>query len=124
MGGGCRFSITTGSAPMPDPSDGAVDGFADSSDDAPGPLVTGPTDAAPDHATVPLPDGGSCSGDDANVCELASSVCADDRWLAYFTNATCAEGRCRWDIGYRDCGSVGACVGHGCRLNITLPNPP
>lgn len=111
-GGGCRFSTTTGSAMMPGPADGAAGGAAEASDDG-----------APDHAMISIPDGGSCAASDAGVCGLPPSVCADNRWLAYFTNATCVEGGCRWDVAYRDCGAIG-CVNHGCNLNITAPAAP
>jgi len=76
-------------------------------------------DAAPDHAIVPAPDGGGCSGEDAGICEVPQSVCADDRWLAYFTNVTCVAGQCRLDVAYRDCGGRSTCADHGCVRNFT-----
>jgi hypothetical protein len=118
--GGCRFSSTTGSATISEPADGAVDGAIEGAerDASAHHIIDGSDDAALDHVTVGLPDGGSCSGDDAGTCQLPPSLCADDRWLAYFTNATCVDGRCRWDVGYRDCDAL-SCVGGGCQLNVT-----
>jgi hypothetical protein len=78
-----------------------------------------PSDAPIDHATVGAPDAGSCTeGNDASTCVVPPSVCADERWLAYFTNGSCRQNRCQWQVLYRDCGALGCGVG-GCILNVT-----
>ena len=86
------------------------------------PLADATFDVGPDHAVIDPPDGGSCSPDDASACELPRSVCADDRWLAFFSNGRCVEGTCRWAVQYMECPAK--CVSHGCTTNFTLAAPP
>jgi hypothetical protein len=78
----------------------------------------GLSDAAIDHALVAAPDAGSCDGDDASACAMPHSVCADDRWVAYFTNGVCQQNVCQWEVNYRDC-NVRGCNAGGCILNVT-----
>jgi len=75
-------------------------------------------DAAEDHPTIASPDAGACAEEDASSCAVPSSVCADDRWLAFFTNGSCQQNRCAWEVAYRDCGP-GKCQLIGCVLNVT-----
>jgi len=75
-------------------------------------------DAAEDHPIVASPDAGTCAEEDASSCAVPSSVCADQRWLAFFTNGSCHQSRCQWEVGYRDCGATG-CQAGGCLLNVT-----
>jgi len=75
-------------------------------------------DAAEDHPNIASPDAGTCADEDASSCAVPSSVCADDRWLAFFTTGTCQQNRCTWEVDYRDCGS-GKCQSNGCVLNVT-----
>jgi len=99
--GGCQFNGTVGVID--------VDAFGG----PPGPQA----DASDDHPTVAPPDAGQCSAD-ASVCVTPPSVCVDGRWLAYFTNATCSQSQCQWDVDYRDCGGLG-CSNGGCVMNVT-----
>jgi hypothetical protein len=78
-----------------------------------------PSDAPIDHAVVAAPDAGSCTeGDDASTCVPQPSVCADERWLAYFTNGACHQNRCLWQVEYRDCG-IASCRDGACLPNLT-----
>jgi hypothetical protein len=107
FGGGCQSSTASDggiNVVVPDVAAGSGGNMLD--------------DAAPDHGMVAVPDGGSCSDEDASVCEIPASMCADNQWLAYFTNVTCAAGQCRWEVAYRDCGGRG-CAGNGCIPNFT-----
>lgn len=74
-------------------------------------------DAASDHAIVASPDAGECA-DDGGGCDVPASVCADARWLAFFTNGSCQDNRCQWQVAYRDCGDLG-CNVRGCVMNVT-----
>jgi hypothetical protein len=101
---GCQFNETIGvindegGFPFPDPGD--------------------PPDAPQDHAMVSSPDAGTCEADgDASACVTPPSVCADQRWLAFFTNGSCIEHQCEWQVAYRDCGL--GCANGGCIMNIT-----
>jgi len=105
--GGCQ-GTTTDSASIIVPIDG-VGGQAGQID----------LDAPIDHAMVAAPDAGSCiPGDDASACAVPPSVCTDDGWLAYFTNGSCQDNVCQWEVAYRDCHGLG-CQAGGCILNVT-----
>jgi hypothetical protein len=79
-------------------------------------------DAASDaHPMPPAPPEVSCdpSAADGGACDLPKSFCLDPEWIGYYTNPRCAEGRCRWDVGYSSCGGDG-CENGGCRPSITF----
>jgi hypothetical protein len=78
----------------------------------------GALDAAADHPVIAFPDAGPCADDDASTCAVPSSVCVDNEWMAFFTNGSCHQNRCEWQVQYRDCGAL-RCLEGGCLLNVT-----
>jgi hypothetical protein len=54
----------------------------------------------------------------ANGCEVPQSRCADDRWLVYYSDGKCVDGRCQWREDLFLCQL--SCGNYGCTGNFTL----
>ena len=52
-------------------------------------------------------------------CEPPPSRCADARFLVYYRDGTCVEGRCHWREDFYQCKQD--CAGNGCNDNRTAP---
>jgi hypothetical protein len=109
MAGGCLGTTTASGVPI-----FMSDGQAGAAGNG------GVSDATIDHATIAPPeDAGRCIDQDASTCVLPASICADELWLAYFTDGQCQEGHCHWRVAYRECGGRG-CQDGACVQNFTI----
>jgi hypothetical protein len=55
-------------------------------------------------------------------CEPPPSRCADNRFLVYYRDGTCVDGRCQWREELYRCAY--SCLGNGCNGNFTAPAAP
>jgi hypothetical protein len=98
--------------------------------DATGPHLSEPDTglATPDAGEQPLVpcgtdadsiDGAAADGETSAECEPPPSRCADSRFLVYYRDGTCVEGRCHWREDFYQCKED--CAGNGCISNRTAP---
>jgi hypothetical protein len=76
------------------------------------PLVACGTDASSSDATA-------ADAETSAECEPPPSRCADSRFLVYYRDGTCLEGRCHWREEFYQCEQN--CAGNGCNSNRTAP---
>jgi|RhiMethySRZTD1v2_1073278.scaffolds.fasta_scaffold44263_7 hypothetical protein len=76
------------------------------------PLVACGTDASSSDATA-------ADAETSTECEPPPSRCADWRFLVYYRDGTCVEGRCHWREEFYECPQN--CARNGCNNNFTAP---
>jgi hypothetical protein len=67
-------------------------------------------------------DADAADAEIANECEFPPSRCVDDRFLLYYQDGECIDGRCRWREEFYRCRL--SCSGNGCNDNVTFPAAP
>ena len=81
----------------------------------------GPPDAREQPVVACSADGSSDGSADSGSaeCEPPPSRCADDRFLVYYRDGTCVDGRCVWREEFYRCQR--SCGVSGCNDNFTAP---
>ena len=67
-------------------------------------------------------DAAAADAETSAECQPPPSRCADSRFLVYYRDGTCVEGRCRWREEFYRCRLN--CTGNGCSNNLTAPATP
>ena len=102
--GDLRFDAAGGGVSEPDTGPATPDAGEQ-------PLVACGTDASSSDATA--------DADASAECDPPPSRCADARFLVYYRDGTCVEGRCHWREEFYRCEQD--CAVNGCNSNRTAP---